>query len=95
MVPDYLTRSLMHLSKLDARMMRSLTGMQQLEVKLELVSAHDYQSILVPLVKSFVRVYTELVAFYIFAKVLTNSRCFTYLLIDFMIKPFMNLTFCL
>ncbi|GFZ17515.1 ubiquitin carboxyl-terminal hydrolase-related protein [Actinidia rufa] len=47
------------LSKLDARMMRSLTGMQQLEVKLELVSAHDYQSILVPLVKSFVRARLE------------------------------------
>ncbi|XP_057514658.1 LOW QUALITY PROTEIN: uncharacterized protein LOC130796340 [Actinidia eriantha] len=47
------------LSKLDARMMRSLTGMQQLEVKLELVSAHDYQSILVPLVKSFLRARLE------------------------------------
>ncbi|GFZ03655.1 ubiquitin carboxyl-terminal hydrolase-related protein [Actinidia rufa] len=47
------------LSELDARMMRSLTGMQQLEVKLELVSAHDYQSILVPLVKSFVRARLE------------------------------------
>ena len=85
----------MQLSKLDARMMRSLTGMQQLEVKLELVSAHDYQSILVPLVKSFVRVCTELVAFYIFVRVLTNSGCFTYLLIDLVIKPFLDLTFCL
>ncbi|XP_028092844.1 uncharacterized protein LOC114293027 isoform X1 [Camellia sinensis] len=47
------------LSKLDARMMRNLTGMQQMEVKLELVSTYDYRSILVPLVKSFMRARVE------------------------------------
>lgn len=47
------------LSKLDARMMRNLSGMQQLEIKLEHISAHDYRSVLLPLVKSFVRARLE------------------------------------
>ncbi|KAK8686155.1 hypothetical protein V6N13_125182 [Hibiscus sabdariffa] len=47
------------LSKIDARIMRNVTGMQQLEVKLEPVSAYDYRSILLPLVKSYLRVHLE------------------------------------
>ncbi|XP_022738696.1 uncharacterized protein LOC111291303 isoform X2 [Durio zibethinus] len=47
------------LSKIDARIMRNVTGMQQLEVKLEPVSAHDYLSILLPLVKSYLRAHLE------------------------------------
>ncbi|KAE8674698.1 hypothetical protein F3Y22_tig00111721pilonHSYRG00032 [Hibiscus syriacus] len=47
------------LSKMDARIMRNVIGMQQLEVKLEPVSAHDYQTILLPLVKSYLRVHLE------------------------------------
>ncbi|GAB4860675.1 hypothetical protein Ancab_035838 [Ancistrocladus abbreviatus] len=43
------------MSKIDARMMRSVASMQQLEVKLEPVSALDYRFILLPLVKSFMR----------------------------------------
>lgn len=49
----------MQLSKIDARIMRNVTGMQQLELKLEPVSAHDYRSILLPLVKSYLRVDIE------------------------------------
>jgi hypothetical protein len=51
----------MQLSKIDARIMRNVTGMQQLELKLEPVSAHDYRSILLPLVKSYLRVCIEFV----------------------------------
>ncbi|WCJ35992.1 Ubiquitin carboxyl-terminal hydrolase-related protein [Euphorbia peplus] len=47
------------LSKIDARIMRNLAGMQQLELKLEPVSAHDYQLILLPLVKSYMRAHLE------------------------------------
>ncbi|KAM5570640.1 hypothetical protein ABKV19_011338 [Rosa sericea] len=47
------------LSKIDARIMRNVTGMQQLEVKLEPVSAHDYRSIVLPLVKSYLRAHLE------------------------------------
>ncbi|KAI8019795.1 hypothetical protein LOK49_LG04G01974 [Camellia lanceoleosa] len=47
------------LSKLDAKMMRNLTGMQQMEAKLDPVSALDYRLILVPLVKSFMRARLE------------------------------------
>ncbi|XP_031105808.1 uncharacterized protein LOC116010511 [Ipomoea triloba] len=47
------------LSKIDARIMRVVSGMQQLEVKLESVSAHDYRQILVPLVKSYLRAHLE------------------------------------
>lgn len=46
-------------SKVDARIMRTLSGMQQLELKLEPVSAHDYQNILLPLVKSYLRAHLE------------------------------------
>ncbi|GAV66724.1 UCH domain-containing protein/DUF629 domain-containing protein/DUF627 domain-containing protein [Cephalotus follicularis] len=47
------------LSKIDARIMRNVTGMQQLELKLEPVSSHDYQSIVLPLVKSYMRAHLE------------------------------------
>lgn len=47
---------IVQISKIDARIMRNVTGMQQLELKLEPVSAHDYQSILLPLVNSYLRV---------------------------------------
>ncbi|XP_022929671.1 uncharacterized protein LOC111436182 [Cucurbita moschata] len=47
------------ISKIDARIMRNVTGMQQLELKLEPVSAHDYQSILLPLVNSYLRAHLE------------------------------------
>ncbi|BFG32689.1 hypothetical protein CerSpe_189630 [Prunus speciosa] len=47
------------LSTIDARIMRNVTGMQQLEIKLEPVSAHDYRSILLPLVKSYLRAHLE------------------------------------
>ncbi|KAF3655732.1 putative LOB domain-containing protein 27-like [Capsicum annuum] len=47
------------LSKIDARIMRVVTGMQQLESKLEPASAHDYQRIVVPLLKSFLRAHLE------------------------------------
>lgn len=46
----------MQLSKVDARLMRSVTEMQQMELKLDPVAAHDYRSILLPLVKSYMRV---------------------------------------
>lgn len=36
-----------------------LTGMQQLELKLEPISAHDYGTILLALVKSYLRVGIE------------------------------------
>ncbi|CAI0549437.1 unnamed protein product [Linum tenue] len=47
------------LSKIDARIMRIVTGMQHLERKLEPVSACDYLSILLPLVKSYLRAHLE------------------------------------
>ncbi|XP_059443773.1 uncharacterized protein LOC132175749 isoform X2 [Corylus avellana] len=47
------------LSKFDARIMRNVSEMQQLELKLEPVSAHDYRSILLPLVKSYLRTHLE------------------------------------
>ncbi|XP_024045653.1 uncharacterized protein LOC18048599 isoform X2 [Citrus clementina] len=47
------------LSKIDARIMRNVTSMQQLELKLEPVSAYDYQSILLPLVQSYLRAHLE------------------------------------
>ncbi|KAM7471373.1 hypothetical protein LguiA_009556 [Lonicera macranthoides] len=49
----------LELSKIDAVIMRSVTGVQQLEVKLEPASAHDYRSIVVPLLKSFMRACLE------------------------------------
>ncbi|KAL1812484.1 hypothetical protein ACET3Z_022549 [Daucus carota] len=47
------------LSKIDARIMRNASGMEELKVKLDPVSAYDYQSILVPLIKSFMRARLE------------------------------------
>ncbi|KAJ6749130.1 INACTIVE UBIQUITIN CARBOXYL-TERMINAL HYDROLASE 53-LIKE [Salix purpurea] len=47
------------LSKIDAQIMRIVTGMQQLELKLESVSAFDYQSILPSLVKSYMRAHLD------------------------------------
>lgn len=50
--------SVIQISKLDARIMRALAGMQKLEIELDPASSHDYRSILVPLLKSFLRVST-------------------------------------
>ncbi|CAH2064956.1 unnamed protein product [Thlaspi arvense] len=50
------------LSRIDAQMMRSVTGMQQLELKLGLVSFNDYQIVLLPLVKSYIRAHLEALA---------------------------------
>ncbi|KAJ4960996.1 hypothetical protein NE237_020906 [Protea cynaroides] len=47
------------LSKIDARIMRSVTGMHQLELKLGPFSAYDYRAIMLPLVKSFMRSHLE------------------------------------
>ncbi|KAJ6358968.1 hypothetical protein OIU76_000650 [Salix suchowensis] len=47
------------LSKINAQIMRIVTGMQQLELKLESVSAFDYQSILPSLVKSYMRAHLD------------------------------------
>ncbi|KAK1407285.1 hypothetical protein QVD17_38899 [Tagetes erecta] len=47
------------LSKIDARIMRNLSGMQQLEAKLAPVCAHDFRLIVVPLVKSYLRAHVE------------------------------------
>ncbi|XP_017973156.1 PREDICTED: uncharacterized protein LOC18604575 [Theobroma cacao] len=49
----------LELSKIDARIMRNVTGMQQLELKLEPASAHDYRLIMLPLVKSYLRAHLE------------------------------------
>lgn len=55
-----LTDFVVQLSKIDARLMRNVAEMQQLELNLEPVSGHDYQSILLPLAKSYLRVCIEL-----------------------------------
>ncbi|KAK9104857.1 hypothetical protein Scep_021701 [Stephania cephalantha] len=47
------------LSKIDARIMRNVIGMQQLELKLGPFSSHDYRMIILPLMKSFIRVHLE------------------------------------
>ncbi|KAJ7945956.1 Ubiquitin carboxyl-terminal hydrolase-like protein [Quillaja saponaria] len=47
------------ISKIDARLLQNVTGMQQLELRLEPVSAHDYQAILLPLVKSYLSAHLE------------------------------------
>ncbi|CAM8978231.1 unnamed protein product [Rhodiola kirilowii] len=47
------------LSKLDGRIMQILSGMRQLELKLEPVSVHDYQNIVWPLVKAFLQAHLE------------------------------------
>jgi hypothetical protein len=50
------------LSRIDAQMMRNVTGMQQLELKLGPVSSNDYQIVLLPLVKSYMRAHLEALA---------------------------------
>ncbi|KAF8087042.1 hypothetical protein N665_0601s0008 [Sinapis alba] len=50
------------LNRIDAQMMRSVTGVQQSEVKLGPVSSNDYQIVLVPLVKSYMRARLEALA---------------------------------
>ncbi|KAK4362432.1 hypothetical protein RND71_017673 [Anisodus tanguticus] len=47
------------LSKIDARIMRVVAGMQQLKVKLEHASAQDYRRILVTLLKSYMRAHLQ------------------------------------
>uniref|UniRef100_A0A2P2MPN3 USP domain-containing protein n=2 Tax=Rhizophora mucronata TaxID=61149 RepID=A0A2P2MPN3_RHIMU len=47
------------LSKIDARIMQNVLGMQQLELKLEPASANDYRLILLPLLKSYIRAHLE------------------------------------
>ncbi|KAJ6418361.1 hypothetical protein OIU84_001687 [Salix udensis] len=54
-----LTFKVVQRSKIDAQIMRIVTGMQQLELKLESVSAFDYQSILPSLVKSYMRAHLD------------------------------------
>ncbi|KAJ4910429.1 Ubiquitin carboxyl-terminal hydrolase-related protein [Raphanus sativus] len=50
------------LNRIDAQMMRSVTGVQQSEIKLGPVSYNDYQIVLLPLVKSYMRAHLELLA---------------------------------
>ncbi|KAL1187952.1 hypothetical protein V5N11_009265 [Cardamine amara subsp. amara] len=50
------------LSRIDARMMRNVTGIQQLQLKLGPVSFNDYQIVLLPLVKSYMRAHLEALA---------------------------------
>ncbi|PKU74290.1 uncharacterized protein LOC110094340 [Dendrobium catenatum] len=47
------------LNKLDAKLMHNVNGMQQLEAKLGPASAYDYQTIIIPLVKCFLRLHLE------------------------------------
>ncbi|XP_057443061.1 uncharacterized protein LOC130734595 isoform X2 [Lotus japonicus] len=47
------------LSKIDARIMKKVTEMQKLELKLGPISAYDYRVILLPLVKSYLRALLE------------------------------------
>ncbi|OVA12024.1 Ubiquitin carboxyl-terminal hydrolases family 2 [Macleaya cordata] len=47
------------LCKIDARIMRNVVGMQQLELKLGPLSSHDYRAIMLPLVKSFMQSHLE------------------------------------
>ncbi|EPS61315.1 hypothetical protein M569_13482 [Genlisea aurea] len=47
------------ISKIDARILRLVAEMRQFEVKLELASSLDFQSLLIPLVKSFLRARLE------------------------------------
>ncbi|KAL1187950.1 hypothetical protein V5N11_009264 [Cardamine amara subsp. amara] len=50
------------LSRFDARIMRNVTVIQQLEQKLGPVSFNDYQIVLLPLVKSYMRAHLEALA---------------------------------
>ncbi|KAG5234083.1 Inactive ubiquitin carboxyl-terminal hydrolase [Salix suchowensis] len=58
-VKDLCLEEVVQLSKINAQIMRIVTGMQQLELKLESVSAFDYQSILPSLVKSYMRAHLD------------------------------------
>lgn len=46
-------------SKLDAKIMRNVFGMQQLELKLGYLSSFDYRVVLLPLIKSFLKLRLE------------------------------------
>lgn len=46
----------LQLNRIDARMMRGVTVVQQLELKLGPASSNDYQIVLLPLVRSYMRV---------------------------------------
>ncbi|KAF8080825.1 hypothetical protein N665_0920s0008 [Sinapis alba] len=50
------------LNRIDARLMRSVTVVQQLEVKLGPTSSNDYQIVLLPLVRSCMRAHLEALA---------------------------------
>ncbi|XP_024013421.1 uncharacterized protein LOC18021057 isoform X2 [Eutrema salsugineum] len=50
------------LSRIDAQIMRNVTGMQQLELKLGAVSSNDYLLVLLPLVKSYMWAHLEALA---------------------------------
>ncbi|XP_010503407.1 PREDICTED: uncharacterized protein LOC104780601 isoform X2 [Camelina sativa] len=50
------------LSKIDAQMMRIVTEMQQSELRLGPVSSNDYQIVLLPLMKSYMRAHLEALA---------------------------------
>ncbi|CAH8351983.1 unnamed protein product [Eruca vesicaria subsp. sativa] len=50
------------LNRIDARMMRSVTVVQQLEAKLGPTSSNDYQIVLLPLVRSYMRANLEALA---------------------------------
>ncbi|KAL5976677.1 hypothetical protein ACLOJK_021010 [Asimina triloba] len=54
-----LTSSVMQLSKIDAKIMHNVAGMQQLELKLGPVSTFDYRAIILCLIKSFLRAHLE------------------------------------
>ncbi|KAI4342558.1 hypothetical protein MLD38_027175 [Melastoma candidum] len=47
------------ISKIDARIMRNVANMQQLELKLEALSGYDYREIIAPLVKSYMKIRLE------------------------------------
>ncbi|GKD08616.1 ubiquitin carboxyl-terminal hydrolase-related protein isoform 1, partial [Tanacetum coccineum] len=47
------------LSKIDARIMRNVSGIKQLEAKIGPLCAHDFGLIVVPLVKSYLRAHIE------------------------------------
>ncbi|KAL4181493.1 hypothetical protein AMTRI_Chr12g237590 [Amborella trichopoda] len=49
----------LELSKIDAKIMRNVSGMQQLEIKLGQVSCLDYRAVILPLIKSFLRAHLE------------------------------------
>ncbi|KAF4367605.1 hypothetical protein F8388_011244 [Cannabis sativa] len=50
------------LSKTDAKLMRNVNIMEQLKLKLGSIAVHDYHSILLPLVKSYLRAHLEKLA---------------------------------